>query len=258
MSSEKDGRRSAWAKHPDYRVDFEQTAKRVRVRLGGQTVADSTDARIMLETRHTPVYYRPRADVRMDLAERTDHESFCPFKGEASYWTLVVGDQSAENAMWSYEQPFPEVAGIRDYVAFYWDRVDAWFEEDEEIFVHPRDPHVRIDVLASSRPLRALLGGEVIAETTAARFLFETGWQTRYYIPQADVRMDLLVESASETACPYKGGTRYWSARVDGRLIEDVAWSYSEPLPEVGRIKDYLCFYEDKLDALYIADEKIE
>ena len=133
MSSEKDGRRSAWAKHPDYRVDFEQTAKRVRVRLGGQTVADSTDARIMLETRHTPVYYLPRADVRMDLAERTDHESFCPFKGEASYWTLVVGDQSAENAMWSYEQPFAEVAGIRDYMAFYGDRVDALCVGDERV-----------------------------------------------------------------------------------------------------------------------------
>ena len=133
MSGNKGERRSAWAAHPDYRVGFEPTKKRVRVQFNGQTVADSSRARIMLETRHKPVYYLPRADVAMEFAQRSDHESFCPFKGQASYWTLVVDGRSSENAMWSYEQPFAEVTGIRDYMAFYGDRVDALCVGDERV-----------------------------------------------------------------------------------------------------------------------------
>ncbi len=133
MSSESGGRRSAWAKHPDYRVDFEATDKRVRVEFNGRTVADSRQACVMRETRHEPVYYLPRADLRMDLTERSEHQTFCPFKGEATYWNLVVDGRRADNAFWSYEQPFPGVAGIRDYVAFYGDRVDALYVEDEKV-----------------------------------------------------------------------------------------------------------------------------
>ena len=133
MNSERSRRQSAWAEHPDYRVDFEPTKKRLRVQFNGRTVADSTRARIMLETRHAPVYYLPRADVSMEFAQPSDHQTFCPFKGEASYWSLVVDGCRADNAMWSYEQPFAEVAGIRDYVAFYGDRVDALYVGDERV-----------------------------------------------------------------------------------------------------------------------------
>ena len=124
-----------------------------------------------------------RADVRMDRMTPTDHHTFCPYKGTASYWTIAVGDKVAENAVWGYPEPFEEVAAIEDFVAFYWNRVDAWYEEDEEIFVHPRDPYKRVDVLESSRPVQVIVGGEVVAETRRARFLFETRLPTRYYIP---------------------------------------------------------------------------
>lgn len=248
-------RASAWAKHPDYRVDFQPCPRRVRVRFAGATVADSTAVMYMLETGHVPVYYFRRADVRMDLLARTDHDTFCPFKGAASYWSVAAGEATAENAVWSYETPFPEVAGIADYVAFYWDAMEAWYEEDEEVFVHARDPGVRVDVLDSSRHVRVMLGGQCLADTRRARFLFETGLPTRYYIPPDDVRLDLLEASDSETACPYKGLAGYWSVRGDAGT--DVVWSYADSLPECARIGDYLCFFNERVDAITVDGEAV-
>jgi uncharacterized protein (DUF427 family) len=236
----------------DYKILFEKSPRRVRVRFNGEWVADSTAAHLLFETRHLPVYYFPRADVRMDLLAPTDHHTFCPYKGTASYWTIRVGGRSAENAVWGYAEPYDEVAAIGDFVAFYWDRVDHWYEEDEEIFVHPRDPYKRIDVVASSRPVQVILGGETVAETQRARFLFETRLPTRYYIPQEDVRMDLLTPSDKTTACPYKGKARYWSARIGDRVFPDIVWSYPEPIPECPKIAGYLCFFNEQVDAILV------
>ena len=244
--------RSAFAETPGYRVEFEPCAKRVRTVFAGETLADSTRVRLLHETRHLPVYYFPRRDLRLDLLRASDHRTFCPFKGEASYWHAVVGGRRAENAVWSYETPFEEVAEIRDYMAFYWDRMDAWYEEDEEVHVHARDPYVRIDVLESHRPLEVVLGGETVARTTKARFLFETGLPVRYYIPRVDVRTDLLEPSGRRSACPYKGEAGYFSVRIGGRLHEDIVWTYPDPLPEVSKIKDLLCFYDEKVDAVLL------
>ena len=134
-----------FAKHPEYRVELLACPKRVRATFGGETLADSTGALLMRETGIAPVYYFPRADVRLDLMERTEHATFCPFKGEASYWTLAAGGRRAENAAWSYETPYREVHEIGGYLAFYWDRMDRWHEEDEEVFVQARQPSRRRD-----------------------------------------------------------------------------------------------------------------
>ncbi len=117
-------RESLYREFPDYRVDLERRGARVVVRFNGEVVVDTENALVVQETKHDPVLYFPREDVRMELLERTDHETFCPFKGEASYWTLSAGDRRAENAVWSYEDPFDPVAGLKDYVAFYGDRVE--------------------------------------------------------------------------------------------------------------------------------------
>jgi uncharacterized protein (DUF427 family) len=142
--------------------------------------------------------------------------------------------------------------GIKDFVAFYWDRVDGWYEEDEENFVHPRDPYKRVDVLDSSRPVQVVVGGEIVAETRRARFLFETRLPTRYYIPPEDVRMDLLVPSDKATRCPYKGKARYYSVKVDGKLFEDLVWSYPDPIAECPKIKGYLCFFNEHVDEIRV------
>src|SRR5689334_4904388 len=167
-------RESGFKANPDYRILFERSPRRVRVRFNGDTIADSTDAHLLFETRHLPVYYFPRGDVRMDLMTPTDHHTFCPYKGKASYWTIKIGNRVAENAVWGYADPYDEVPQLKEFVAFYWDRVDGWYEEDEEIFVHPRDPYKRVDVVNSSRHVRVIVGGEPVAETHHARFLFET------------------------------------------------------------------------------------
>ncbi len=245
-------RESGFKTNPDYKVTLERSPRRVRVKFNGETIADSGAAHLLFETRHLPVYYFPRADVRMDLLAPTDHHSFCPYKGTASYWTIRVGDKVSENAVWGYPDPFDEVPALKDFVAFYWDRVDGWYEEDEEIFVHPRDPYKRVDVIASSRPVRVVVAGETVADTRRARFLFETRLPTRYYIPQEDVRMDLLVPSDKVTACPYKGRARYWSVKIGQELLPDIVWSYPEPIPECSKIKGYLCFFNELVDEIAV------
>lgn len=117
-------RESLWSKYPDYRVDLAESPEPRRVRFHGEVIAESSRALVVRETKHDPVVYFPREDVRLAHFERTEHETFCPFKGEASYWSLRVGGHASENTAWSYEAPFPEVAGLKDYVAFYADRVD--------------------------------------------------------------------------------------------------------------------------------------
>ena len=114
-------------------IAVEVMDKRTCVRFNGETIADSLSALVMLEPGHGPVYYLPRDDVRMDLFERTNHRSHCPHKGDASYWTISVGDRRAENAAWSYENPIPNVAAAKGYIAFYLDRIDSLSIDGKQI-----------------------------------------------------------------------------------------------------------------------------
>ena len=117
-------RESLYHRFPDYRVDLEPGAGRVCIRFNGEIIAESEDTAVVCETKHDPVVYFPRRDVRFEWLEKTDHETFCPFKGEASYWTIRVGDRAEENAVWGYEAPFHQVTELADYVTFYPDRVE--------------------------------------------------------------------------------------------------------------------------------------
>jgi uncharacterized protein (DUF427 family) len=128
--------------------------------------------------------------------------------------------------------------------------MDAWFEEDEEVFTHPRDPYTRVDILPSSRHVRVEVDGLTVAESTKPTLLFETGLATRYYLPKTDVRMDLLTPTATSSHCPYKGDANYWSLALEG-AVADVAWSYRTPLPESQKIAGLVCFYPEKVD-LYV------
>jgi len=111
-----------FAKRPDHRIALKPAAARVRVMFKGKLVADSAGAVFMEEGSYPAVYYFPRRDVRMELLERTEHHTYCPFKGQASYYSLKGGP---ENAVWSYEQPYDEVMAIRELVAFYPEKVDS-------------------------------------------------------------------------------------------------------------------------------------
>ncbi|MBL6952069.1 MAG: DUF427 domain-containing protein [Alphaproteobacteria bacterium] len=250
-------RPSLYDKHPGYDVHFEACQKRLRVVFNGETLVDTTRAQYLCESNHIPVYYVPFDDVRQDLLQATAHSTHCPFKGDAAYWTVKVGDRTAENAVWGYPNPYPETAELLGYVAFYWDRMDHWYEEDEEVFVHVRDPRVRLDILESSRPVRVTVAGQTVAESSRARMLFETGLPTRYYLPKDDVRMDLLQPSARHTGCPYKGTADYWHLNLGAECFEDLVWSYPTPVAEAARIQDYLCFFDERVEAVFVAGEKM-
>lgn len=241
-----------WHTEPDYKIDLVACPKRIRVEFGGEVIADSLAVITLCEQAHIPAYYIPMSDVRMDLMTPTEHSTHCPHKGDASYWTLSVGDRSEENVIWGYQTPFPHMSKLAGHVAFYWNKMDKWLEEDEEVFVHARDPYKRIDILTSSRPVKVVLGGEAVAESTNALFLAETGLPVRYYIPASDVRMDLLTAIETKTACPYKGTASYWRADVGGQSWDDIVWSYSDPVDESTRIKDHFCFYNEVVDAIYV------
>jgi uncharacterized protein (DUF427 family) len=223
---------------------FEDSPRRIRGILAGETVVDSTRVKLLHEHGHLPIYYFPREDVRFDLLEPTDHHTRCPWKGEAAYWSVRVGDRVAENAVWGYPDPLDDAPPLADYVAFYWNKLDTWYEEDEEAIVHPRDPYHRVDVVQSSRHVVVRLGDEVLAESTRPLALFETGLPTRWYLPEEDVRMDLLEPSDKRTGCAYKGFASYWS--VCGE--EDLVWTYRSPRRGMEEITDLLCFFNERVD----------
>jgi uncharacterized protein (DUF427 family) len=230
-------------------VRLEPNHRRVRVFVDGIAVADSSNSIYVFELGHLPIYYFPKHDVRFDVLEHTDHTSHCPRKGDAEYWSIVVGDRRIDNAVWGYPIPLEGAPDLSGYVAFYWNKVDNWFEEDEEVFVHARDPYKRVDALQSSRHVEVRLNGETIADTTRPVLLFETGLPTRYYIPKLDVRLDLLVPSELSTACPYKGTASYFSVAVPGaEVVENVVWFYPAPIAQVPAIKNHLCFFNEKVD----------
>ena len=232
----------------DHAMYLEDSPRRVRAMLGGETVADSRRVKLLHEAGLLPVYYFPEEDVRIDLLEESDHTTHCPFKGDASYWSVRVGDEVAENAAWSYPEPIDSARPLAGLIAFYWRKMDAWFEEDEQIFVHPRDPYHRHDILDSSRHVKVTVNGEVVAETERPKLLFETGLPPRYYIPPEDVSKEALVPSDKQTQCPYKGIASYYSVEAGGGRLEDLVWYYPEPIPEAGKIKGLLCFFNEKVD----------
>jgi len=227
------------------RVRVERGAKRIRAYLGGHVVADTTEPLLVWEKPYYPAYYVPAADVRADLVP-TGATDADPDRGEAQVLDVRIGGVEAPAAALRYDSS--PVEELRDAVRLDWSAMDAWFEEDEEVFTHPRSPYTRVDILPSSRTVRVEVGGVVIAETSQAMLLFETGLPTRYYLPRTHVRMDLLRPTATESHCPYKGQAAYWSIDVDGDVRENVAWSYPTPLPESERIAGLVCFYPDRVD----------
>jgi uncharacterized protein (DUF427 family) len=233
---------------PAHRLLFEPFPRRVRAVFGGETVLDTTSGMLLHESNLLPQLYLPRDDIRGDLLTRTDHHTHCPFKGDASYWSVSANGQTADNAVWSYLDPLPDAGWLDGQVALYWSSMDTWFDEDEEVTGHLRDPYHRVDVRATSRHVRVTAGDEVVAESRRAVVLSETGLPNRFYLPVDDVSSDLLELSGTHTVCPYKGTASYRSLRTPSGIILDAAWYYPEPLDGVRAIRGYLCFAADGVE----------
>jgi uncharacterized protein (DUF427 family) len=234
------------------RIRFEDSGKRVRILFGGEWIADSTRVKLVWEVPYYPTYYLPADDVRTDLLVATDETHHSPSRGDAAVHTVKAGDREAEGAVsWYVVSAIEE---LTDHLRFEWGAMDAWFEEDEQVYVHPRDPYTRIDILQSSRHVRVEVDGVTVAESRQPRLLFETGLPTRYYLPKTDVRMDLLRPSDSHTECPYKGEASYYDLVLDGATYDDLVWWYPSPTLESTGITGYVCFYNEKVD-LYVDGE---
>jgi uncharacterized protein (DUF427 family) len=233
---------------------MEQGQKRVRAYLGGKLVADTLKPVLVWEIPYYPVYYVPSSDVRAELVKDGPGEH-SPSRGDATAYTVRVEGAEAKGAAVRYEDsPIEE---LRELVRLDWDAMDAWFEEDEEVRVHPRDPYHRIDILASSRHVRIEVEGVTVAESSTPRLLFETSLPVRYYLPKTHVRMDLLEPTDTVTGCPYKGQAEYWAVRINEETRPDLVWSYPMPLPESQKIAGLMCFYDEKVD-VYVDGVKQE
>jgi uncharacterized protein (DUF427 family) len=227
-------------------VRVEPGQKRVRIQVGGVIIADTTRPLLVWEIPYYPAYYVPAADVRTEHLVETGTVTHSPSRGDARHFTVKADEEERVDAAWQYaESP---IAELRDHIRFDWNAMDAWFEEDEEVYTHPRDPHKRVDILATSRRVHVELDGVELADSTHGHVLFETGLPPRWYLPKLDVRMELLVPTDTVSHCPYKGQAHYWAARIGDRLVKDVAWSYASPLPESQKIIGMVCFYNERVD----------
>jgi uncharacterized protein (DUF427 family) len=211
---------------------IEPTRRRVRVRLGNTLVADSEQALLLIQfggKDFLPTYYLPLSDVRPDVL----------VDEEGGRWSVAAGGLRADGAAWDNDE-FPELKG---HVTFSWKLLD-WYEEDEQVFEHARSPYHRVDTLRSSRRVEVFVGGDRVANTIRPLLLFETSLPVRYYLPPGDVRTELFTASDTVTRCPWKGVARYLS-HPD---VPDVAWSYPDPIPENPKIRDLICFYNERVD----------
>ena len=244
---------------------FQPTPKRIRATVGDEAVVDSTRAVLLWEPRRVvPAYAVPAEDISAELvptpapdrdAAPLDALGTARVLSPGRFRThtadgeeLTVRVPAGERPAAAFRLADPDLDG---YVELDFDAFDQWLEEDEPIVSHPRDPFHRVDVRRSSRSVVVEHEGTVLAESTRPRLLFETYLPVRTYLPREDVRLDLLLASATRTACAYKGETSaYWAVeRADGRQV-DVAWSYEHPLPDAVEIAGLVAFFDERVDVV--------
>ncbi len=233
---------------PDPRglIRTEPSHKRVRAFLVGVPIVDTTDALYVWEGPSYPQYYLPVADFAAGVLKPSSTTSRSPSRGTATHYSVCVGEHEAVDAAWAYhDSPVEE---LRARVRLRWDAMDAWFEEDQQAFVHPRDPSTRVEILPSSRHVVVSLDGAVVADSHRPTFLYETGLPRRTYFSKLDVRMGLLTPTDTTSMCPYKGTASYWSLRTDGGDHADIAWSYFAPFRESAPIAGLVAFYDERVD----------
>jgi uncharacterized protein (DUF427 family) len=219
--------------------------RRIRGTKDGETLVDTTRALYLWEWPHYPAYYLPRTDVRMDAFVEGDVVTTA--QGEARQLALRVGAAGQRPA--GRLITMSAVAGLVDRVRLEWSALDHWFEEDEEVFVHPRNPYKRVDALRSNRAVRIELQGVVLADARSCVMVFETGLPTRYYLNPIDVRFASLTPSTTRTQCPYKGKTDgYWSATANETSVPDVAWMYTYTTAAMTAIAGLVAFLNERVD----------
>jgi uncharacterized protein (DUF427 family) len=229
--------------------------------VGGATIVDTVEGWLVWEHPNYPAYYLPRTAFAERALNPTGVPTVHPSLGESELCDLMGHEGSA--------RLFGSGPGgsMTDAVRVEWGAVDMWFEEDKQVFVHPKDPYKRVDILASSRAVRIELEGRVLADTDRGTLVLETGLVARWYVPRPDVRFNLLMASTSRTHCPYKGEAMYWGLNVGGQIKTDsvrtnpaqadIAWSYQTPTQESADLAGLVCFYAERVDT-FVDDQEIK
>ena len=217
--------------------------------MSREWIFDSTRARYVWEWPYYPQYYIPVEDIDESFLVDEHHEQRLR-EGMARRYGLHAGGLDRPGAVRVFGDE--AIGGVAGTARFDWDALDAWYEEDEQVFVHPRNPYVRVDALRSHRHVRASLDGITLADSAAPVLVFETGLPTRYYLDRTDVDFSHLVPTGTQTACPYKGITGgYWSVRIGDEVRDghqDLAWAYDFPTRQVLPIAGLIAFYNEKVD----------
>ncbi len=224
----------------------EPVPRRIRGVLNGEVVIDTIRALYVWEWSNYPQFYIPVEDVSDGVL--VDEERIRQSRtGPVRMHGLQVGDVRRDGVARVVTDSPTE--GLKGTVRFDWAGLDSWFEEDEQVFVHPRNPYVRVDAVRSTRPVRVELDGIVLAESSSPVMVFETGLPTRYYIARTEVNFEHLISTESVTECPYKGTTSgYWSIRIGDTVHADLAWTYNFPTRQLTPIAGMLAFYNEKVD----------
>ncbi|HWD08905.1 MAG TPA: DUF427 domain-containing protein [Actinomycetota bacterium] len=224
----------------------EPVPRRLRGMLGTTAVFETSRALYVWEWPAYPQYYIPLADVTGGVLVDEQH-SVGSARGPAAVHGLQAGDRYRPKAARVFRDS--PVQGLAGTVRFDWAALDAWFEEDERVFVHPRNPYTRVDALRSTRRVRIELEGAVLAESSSPVMVFETGLPTRYYLNRTEVDLTHLIPTTTVTECPYKGTTSgYWSVDLGGKVHKDLAWCYDFPTRQLAPIAGLIAFYNEKVD----------
>jgi uncharacterized protein (DUF427 family) len=241
---------------PAHKLLMQPFPRRVRAEFAGRTVLDTRRGQLLYETAIAPQLYVPEEDLDASAFEPTAHSTHCPFKGDATYRSLKVGDRVVENALWAYPEPTATAPWLAGYAALYWSAADAWYDEDEPTVGHLPDPYHRVDVRQSSRHVQVFAGDALVAESRSPLLLSETGLPNRYYLDPAEVTADLR-PTGTHTVCPYKGEASYWTVGLpDGRELTDAAWGYPKPLAESSAVLGRVSLLHDDLRTV-VDDEQI-
>ncbi|KAL4889901.1 hypothetical protein BDV59DRAFT_102501 [Aspergillus ambiguus] len=217
----------------------EDVSRRVRVLFAGHFIVDVPSAKLVWERPFYPVYYVPFSAIQPTYLRPNGTNS----NGDQTY-DLVISTRESTSAVTHIQSGV-----LKDYAKISFDAVDAWFEEDERMYGHPKDPYKRIQILQSSKHVRVEIDGVEVANTTRPKLLYETGLPVRKYIPHSDVRVDLLKDDPGrKTTCPYKGDASYYIVQTGTRERAGLAWWYRAPLPESMDIRGHIAFYDEKVD----------
>ncbi len=223
-----------------------QSERWVRVRLDGAVIAESRSATLLLQygpPPGLPTYYFSLEEIdETRLVNRVEGSD------GATKWDVQGGDRRAPAAAWTHPRPTDDLQPLAGMITFDWWGALEWFEEDEKIFAHARDPFKRVDVIPSSRHIEVFKDGTRLADSHSPLMVFETYLPTRHYLAAEDVSLDLLTPSHTVTMCPYKGVSRHWAFEGSDGAKTDIAWAYPNPVPENPRIKDRICFYNERVD----------